>query len=1022
METIRLLLTASTTVRKWAFQPVVLITILALFMLYGVPAHNQNLIPTRFNMVDFKVDAKPGCLALLAVKIEAYKNSVFSAEQGLEIHFEIFENGKWENIPEDEVSYTHQVSTNLGWGSNYYIVPDDNPTEFDMQIRAVFDGMANYQPCKLNGYLSIHKSTTDVDGPNVITHNKIPLILVHGNGSDKEKLEPYHRWDGLLDFANNNPDKFANFDIIIWKHDTELPVGFNGNTGNAKELAVFVNNVLAKYDPGTKVIFVAHSRGGLVCRSYMNYDDQGDKVLGLITLGTPHHGSPFAVPDWTGISWDKIFGSTGTLSSMIFNSIYNTGFLIYQFEYDRIGSLNLAWDNMDNAVNQTITRLIPDILFSNRGSLQLTKGDLNYGYSINDATVIYSPLLKARFGDLQTLNQNKKYNGNIITYGVYQTHLLLESELKARVNDLLNPDYEHFGLNVLGSVLASYSDNILSNDGPCYYANDGMVPIQSALFLDISGGMRFSTRKSLDVALIDKNIEDRVQVRDKRIFSSRDGISDHKDLLDTKNKDYWNALAADINSFLPKGQKKKFLALLLDSSSSMKSSDPNDVRKEGARMIMDHLAGLENIFVVDFDNTSRWLNPDMFNNWDPQALKRIIDQIDSDGNTYIGGGLNTMQQALDGSLPGGSDGVVLLLTDGQDNTGNTIDNLGWYKDRNYPIYTISYKDQADKSLMNTIAGATNGRYIQANSPGEVLTAFLEIVNDLKGLNKLTSQNILIYPGQRVKSRPFIVEIGSRLLKFINTWPGSTVGMQLHSPAGKVYNSSNCGSWLTGATYILAEISDPEPGTWYAEFEGIDVSSGGEPVLFEVSVDSDLDLSLNAKADVSGIINLKLDQLKGNIDYNTVNYSIQIQSPSGAQPSMTGMLTANGIQIIPVDGSGNYNMEVSLNGKMSSGENFERQYFRSVLIGNVTPSYIGQVIFAEGRWVKSNQGLASRAFPGLRCVIYPRGGNPGDPIAMGYVSHVYEDYSDIIIDQFTTNQQILSSDFIVQFDIEQWKRD
>jgi pimeloyl-ACP methyl ester carboxylesterase len=40
-----------------------------------------------------------------------------------------------------------------------------------------------------------------------------------------------------------------------------------------------------------KVIFIAHSRGGLVCREYIRLYGDDDDVLALITLGTPHKGT-----------------------------------------------------------------------------------------------------------------------------------------------------------------------------------------------------------------------------------------------------------------------------------------------------------------------------------------------------------------------------------------------------------------------------------------------------------------------------------------------------------------------------------------------------------------------------------------------------------------------------------------------------------------------------------------------------------------------------------------------------------
>src|SRR5690606_27407062 len=67
-------------------------------------------------------------------------------------------------------------------------------------------------------------------------------------------------------------------------------------TQNGTELAQFVNN----YDfAGKQIIVIAHSMGGLVARYSLNYNQQfRSSVGGLVTLATPHFGSPLADPSW----------------------------------------------------------------------------------------------------------------------------------------------------------------------------------------------------------------------------------------------------------------------------------------------------------------------------------------------------------------------------------------------------------------------------------------------------------------------------------------------------------------------------------------------------------------------------------------------------------------------------------------------------------------------------------------------------------------------------------------------------
>lgn len=63
--------------------------------------------------------------------------------------------------------------------------------------------------------------------------------------------------------------------------------------GYAKQLVARVESVCARRGVD-KVMLVGHSMGGLVARAYLQKLGGARRVLGLVTLGTPHHGSALA--------------------------------------------------------------------------------------------------------------------------------------------------------------------------------------------------------------------------------------------------------------------------------------------------------------------------------------------------------------------------------------------------------------------------------------------------------------------------------------------------------------------------------------------------------------------------------------------------------------------------------------------------------------------------------------------------------------------------------------------------------
>lgn len=90
---------------------------------------------------------------------------------------------------------------------------------------------------------------------------------------------------------------------------------------------------------------------------------------------------------------------------------------------------------------------------------------------------------------------------------------------------------------------------------PIIIANDGLVPIQSALFLNINNGERFATKDFTSVKLVENNIDKNSQVKDYRIYTKfgEQEIENHSDLLNPQYEPYWQQLREDIVGFLPDG-------------------------------------------------------------------------------------------------------------------------------------------------------------------------------------------------------------------------------------------------------------------------------------------------------------------------------------------------------------------------------------------------------------------------------------------------------------------------------------
>lgn len=144
---------------------------------------------------------------------------------------------------------------------------------------------------------------TEVDPGAIGT--RVPVLLVHGLGGSNEG------WESFLRAYERNPAWRGAFKPYTFRYSTdaaEVAADPSAPRSIPAVAGALRDAMQAFYDRrtepphfgfgGKRVIVLAHSMGGLVARSMMQEhvfsDGQrgGQKVLRLVTLGTPHHGSP----------------------------------------------------------------------------------------------------------------------------------------------------------------------------------------------------------------------------------------------------------------------------------------------------------------------------------------------------------------------------------------------------------------------------------------------------------------------------------------------------------------------------------------------------------------------------------------------------------------------------------------------------------------------------------------------------------------------------------------------------------
>ncbi|MBI4748442.1 MAG: choice-of-anchor D domain-containing protein [Acidobacteria bacterium] len=210
-------------------------------------------------------------------------------------------------------------------------------------------------PCVFtaSGYLDC---LSEVD-PNDPLNEKIPLILIHGINPESVPSPPdYTCWDNFRSYFNllspSLKSKYKLYKFEYYSNDVSI-----FDLGGKLRDVLDIQNSRDPNFSNKSIVIIGHSMGGLVARSFIQQHWQqqgifggkrgGERVLKLITLGTPHHGSPMS----NGEARDQKAGfSWGNILNLFDNSYYSP----IGPKYYQLNRSNLYWDNYDGLLNYSI--------------------------------------------------------------------------------------------------------------------------------------------------------------------------------------------------------------------------------------------------------------------------------------------------------------------------------------------------------------------------------------------------------------------------------------------------------------------------------------------------------------------------------------------------------------------------------------------------------------------------------------------------------------------------------------------
>ena len=217
---------------------------------------------------------------------------------------------------------------------------------------------------------------------------------------------------------------------------------------------------------------------------------------------------------------------------------------------------------------------------------------------------------------------------------------------------------------------------------------------------------------------------------------------------------------------------------------------------------------------------------------DLQAAAGAVDGLSPQNSTNLGAGIEEGSTALSYPSASGTQKIMILLSDGMNNTGMTNQEIlsgpvQGAKNAGTKIFTVGFGDPSnlDEELLKQIATETGGTYYPAENAYLLNQLYADLRLSAVGPS-LGSFDGSVGQGQVKTAGNIEVPTGTQELHGLLMWPGSKLDFDLKDPGGKTVDASYPGANLfTDDVPVYYIITDPAAGSWTVAVAGEDVPGG-----------------------------------------------------------------------------------------------------------------------------------------------------------------------------------------------------
>ena len=235
------------------------------------------------------------------------------------------------------------------------------------------------------------------------------------------------------------------------------------------------------------------------------------------------------------------------------------------------------------------------------------------------------------------------------------------------------------------------------------------------------------------------------------------------------------------------------VVLVMDSTGSMKKSDPLFLRMPAAKLFISLLDKHDRASVVSFTDSAEILSPSVLLDSEDSknTISGAVDKITSTGlHTNLYEALNKGMEILREEKRPGSENIIVFMSDGIMDTGDTekdkalieklkTDLTNTLIDYGIKVYAIAFTGQSDIQLLERLSKRTGGFFQLAPTDRDLHIVFESIFESLKAPDMLP-----------MNANSFLIDKSIEEVTVVATKDSPDTTIKLNAPDGEKYSSEN----------------------------------------------------------------------------------------------------------------------------------------------------------------------------------------------------------------------------------------